>query len=426
MKEATIPLKNIILSLADALDCAHPSLVDHQLRVAYASVCIGKALGFGTTALESLLYAASLHDIGLFTLREKLEGLTVEDEAEGTYHHMELGYLVLREFSPFCRAAELIRYHHVDWAYGEAKGVDGEPIPLGANIIRLADRLETMIWRNRPILLQSPNLRKAIGSKIGEKFAPEAVEAFLEISSKESFWLDLTSSRIYSLIMQSFPDAGTSIGFEHLDQLTAIFSLIIDLRSPFTATHSAGVAAVAERLAKFFGFSPFETRLMRIAGYLHDLGKLAVSEEILNKPGPLNAEEVSIMRGHTYFTYHILETIPHLETVNQWAALHHERLDGRGYPFRLNDNNLSLGSRIMAVADVFVALSEDRPYRKSMEGKKVIGILKDMAGSALDPQVVSVAIENFEEINEIRRQAQEERRLSYDRIRLDVEQRKAA
>ncbi|MBA2849234.1 HD domain-containing protein [Thermosulfuriphilus ammonigenes] len=426
MKEATIALKKIILSLADALDCAHPSLVDHQLRVTYASVAIARALDLSPATIESLLYAASLHDIGLFTIREKLEGLRIEEEKQNIHHHMELGYLILREFSPFQRAAEFIRYHHVDWSYGQARGVDGEPLPLGANIIRLADRLETMIWRNRPVLLQAPSLRKAIGSKIGEKFAPEVVEAFLEISSRESFWLDLTSSRIYSVIIQLFPEAGTSIGFGHLDQLTSIFSLIIDLRSPFTATHSAGVAAVAEKLAEMFGFSPLERRLMRVAGYLHDLGKLAVSEEILNKPGPLNAEEVSVMRGHTYFTYHILETIPHLETVNQWASFHHERLDGRGYPFRLNDTNLSLGSRIMAVADVFVALCEDRPYRKSMDGKKVASILKDMAGAALDPRVVSLALENFEEINEIRRRAQEERRQAYQRIRQEVEERKAA
>ncbi|RPJ00866.1 MAG: HD domain-containing protein, partial [Deltaproteobacteria bacterium] len=198
--------------------------------------------------------------------------------------------------------------------------------------------------------------------------------------------------------------------------MAELFSQVIDFRSRFTAVHSCGVASTAAALADFCGFSEEECQMMRIAGYLHDLGKLAVPTEILESPKKLQEEDFRIIKCHTFFTCRILETIADLEVITQWASLHHEQLEGGGYPFHYRDKELSRGSRIMSVADVFTALTEDRPYRRGMTPENTIRTLKEMAEvSRLDSGIVSVLIEHFEEINAIRITAQSAAHQEYEK-----------
>jgi HD-GYP domain-containing protein (c-di-GMP phosphodiesterase class II) len=153
---------------------------------------------------------------------------------------------------------------------------------------------------------------------------------------------------------------------------------------------------------------------MRIAGYLHDLGKLAVPLEILHKPAQLSKNEFNVVRHHTFYTYRILETIPSFHVISQWAAFHHERLDGFGYPFHLKAKDLPAGSQVMAVADIFTATAEDRPYRKGMTKNDTFRILDDMAKkSVINRDVVSVLKDNYDEVNRVRLLAQKEAAREY-------------
>ncbi|HBR02080.1 MAG TPA: phosphohydrolase, partial [Ruminiclostridium sp.] len=181
------------------------------------------------------------------------------------------------------------------------------------------------------------------------------------------------------------------------------------------ARHSAGVAKTSQRLAEMIGFSPLECKMMLIAGYLHDLGKLAISNDVLEKPAKLNEDEFNEIRSHTYYTYQLLDTIPQFETIKTWAAFHHERLNGSGYPFHIKGDSLTLGSRIMAVADIFTAITESRPYRKGMDDQHAIHALKDMVASeAIDGNIVKVLIDHFQEINDIRESAQQQASNRYE------------
>ena len=138
--------------------------------------------------------------------------------------------------------------------------------------------------------------------------------------------------------------------------------------------------------------------MMRIAGLLHDIGKMAIPNNILEKPDRLSKEEIKIVRQHTYYTYRILQQIDGFEQIAEWAAFHHECLDGTGYPFRLNASELSLGSRIVAVADVFVALAEDRPYSAPMKKKHLEEIMVSMVENhKLDGNVTKRLLQNFKE-----------------------------
>ena len=138
---------------------------------------------------------------------------------------------------------------------------------------------------------------------------------------------------------------------------------------------------------------------MEVAGNLHDMGKLAIPNSILNKPGKLTREEMAIMKSHTYYTYYVINTIGGIQQIAEWAAYHHERLDGSGYPFHCTEAELSTGARIMMVADIFTALAEDRPYRKGMSKEGIIQIIKQFSDRRLlDDRISNLLFENYEEI----------------------------
>jgi HD-GYP domain-containing protein (c-di-GMP phosphodiesterase class II) len=152
-------------------------------------------------------------------------------------------------------------------------------------------------------------------------------------------------------------------------------------------------------LAKIFGLTDAEIGLMEVAGNLHDLGKLAIPNSILDKPGSLTKEEMSVMKSHPYYTYHVINSIGGLKQIAEWAGYHHERLDGSGYPFHCMATELSTGARILMVADVFTALAEDRPYRKGVPKDGIVQIIKQSSDlSLLDTRIVKLLFENYDEI----------------------------
>ena len=264
-----------------------------------------------------------------------------------------------------------------------------------------------MSHKKQEVLGQVSGIRERIKDKSGTMFMPQIVDAFMNSSSKEYLWLDIVSPSIHSILSHKLKGSSFELASEDMIGFSKLFSRIIDFKSPFTATHSSGVAVSAELLAKLSGFTESDCRMMRIAGYLHDLGKLAVPVEILNKPAKLKESEFNVIRHHTFYTFRILETIPSLKVINKWASFHHERLNGSGYPFHLKEKNLPIGSQIMAVADVFTAITENRPYRAGMTRGNALSVLDTMANdSALNKEIIAVLKANYNEIDSARMFAQ--------------------
>ncbi|MEW6662426.1 MAG: HD-GYP domain-containing protein [Bacillota bacterium] len=403
IKEVSVPLLAMTKCLSDAMDLVSPVLTNHHIQVAYIAQELAAELELPVEEQSQLIFAGLLHDSGALSLQERLNA--VQFDLEGPSKHAELGFILFRDFEPLARAAHLIRYHHLPWEEGQE--MPDSVVPLGSHVLHLADRVAVLIDNRIGILSQATGIVERINSNKGTMFVPELVNAFKSLAKKEYFWLDTVSPSLWSLLSRRASIVKTELHSKGLFQLAELFGRIIDFRSRFTAVHSSGVAAAAEALAGFFGFSENECQMMRIAGYLHDLGKLAIPDAILEKPGKLSSEEYYIIKAHTFHTFRILETISELEVINTWASYHHERLDGKGYPFHHRAENLSMGSRIMAVADVFTAITEDRPYRKGMSRQEAFKVLCRMAqDSALDKEVVATLQDNFEIISSIRMAAQ--------------------
>lgn len=411
-----IPLFDMILCLSNALDHISPVVKNHHMNVTYIALSLCEELQIDEHLKKNTLIASALHDIGIFTVAERIKSLEFDNPQEiRDNKHTEIGYQLTKKFHLFQQVAPIIRYHHSPWSYGHNLKTIDYNIKIPSHIIYLADKVDAFIAPEKNILSQTQSIQEYIKVNVGSKFNPDIADAFLNLSKKEAFWFNLTYPDIDKILEKKTRLFSLKLNFDELKNLSLLFSHIIDFRSRFTATHSSGVAACAEALANIAGLPLIQCEMMKIAGYLHDLGKLAIPAEILEKPGKLDPEEINIIKSHTYITYRILDNIKEMETINRWASLHHERLDGNGYPFRLTKEELSNQERMMAIADVFTAITEDRPYRKGMPAENALKILKSMCDtSILDKNIVNILIENFDFLNSIRHNAQQRAREEYE------------
>jgi len=411
-----VPLFDLILCVSNALDLVSPQVSDHHKRVAYIAAEIAEAMHLPLESRDRLAIAGALHDVGALTLSDRLSAL--EFETEKAMEHSVAGALLLASFQPFEEISVVVRHHHAHWKDRETAERMGAPISPESYLLHLADRISVLLPDRTEVLNQVPWICRKIREQSGRMFDPVAVEAFLAMARKESFWFNLTSPGMDNLLSEKVKRHTLRLDPDTLEQFGRLVSYIVDFRSPFTAMHSGGVAACAESLSTLFGFDTEKRRRMRLAGSLHDLGKLAVAAEVVDKPAGLNRSERSAMKGHSFYTYRVMEHVQGFEEINRWASLHHERLDGSGYPFHFKKSELPLGSRIMAVADVFTALTEPRPYRRGMDIPKVKTHLHKMARSAvLDEDVVLAIDRHMDELNHIRESAQKNAASTYHKFR---------
>jgi HD-GYP domain-containing protein (c-di-GMP phosphodiesterase class II) len=397
---------DLILCVSRALDLLSVDLNDHHMRVAYVASRIADALGLTVQDKQDVVLAGALHDVGAVSaaLRLSLQNYATSSDmpiegglSEGVHVHAAEGYLLLRDFPPFARAADAVRYHHVEWNYKRGSEFNHEAVPFLSHVLHLADRVAVLPKPRAQILEQSAGIQQTIFDDADVRYHPQVVAAFAHVSRSESFWLDLVSAHKEEIIRARFGPQNVALDVNELYELARLFARIIDFRSPYTAIHSSTVAATAERIAQLMNIDPFKTKLIGTAGFLHDLGKLAVPAEILDKPAALTAQEMLVIKQHPYYTHRILSLVPGLEEVNTYASLHHERLDGAGYPFR--KRTIPLGSRIIAVADVFTAISEHRPYRAGMTRQSAIALLnRFVEEGALDGDIVALVRSHFDDL----------------------------
>jgi len=412
-----VPLSDLINCMTNTIDLVSPVLADHHNRVGQVAYALACQLGLPEDECVDLNFAGNLHDIGALSLTDRVRLLTFEGCE--SYRHAETGALLLEMFPPLARLGEMVRFHHVYWADGAGEVQNGCRVPLGGHILHLADRISVLIGQMDGInlLTRVADIRSRISMAAGGMFSPVLVEAFNDLSDRESFWLGIAYPGHSRAFEQRAHLRSFKLDTDGILGLSRMFARVIDFRSRFTATHSSGVAASAEALARLSGKSVADCAQMRIAGLLHDLGKLAVPAELLEKPAGLTEGERTVIRSHTYFTRRALENISAFNTITAWGADHHERIDGKGYPYHFGGDDLSNGSRIMAVADVFTAITEDRPYRAGMDHPSAMKVLNSMVQeSALDPDIVEMLTANYDELNVIRAQAQSEAVAEYSAI----------
>jgi HD-GYP domain-containing protein (c-di-GMP phosphodiesterase class II) len=401
----TETLFRLLAALSEAMDLVSTAVANHHLRTAWFAVNLARKMGFSEKEVRQVLFSALLHDIGALSLKERLD--TFNFEFQNPHHHACLGFQLLHDFHPFQEEARIILAHHTWWEPESGDEVGGYQVPAASHVIHLADRAAILVEENCNVIERSEDILGLVLSQSGTMFMPSAVDALVDLSRDEGFWFDVFRPDLLDCL-QSMVDPGElRLDIRDLEEMARVFGKIIDYRSSFTATHSAGVAAVAEVLARTLGFSPENCRMIRVAGYLHDLGKLAVSTELLEKNDHLDHREYIHVQHHAAHTHRLLAKVPDLGYGITWASQHHERLDGSGYPDHCAAGDIAFGSRVVAVADIYTAITENRPYRTGMSGKDAVVELKHLTDKGyLDNEVFQALTETFEELDEVRIEVQ--------------------
>lgn len=392
LPDSEMRLSDLFLSLSRALDMGEAEIYDHSRQVAYISLELAEALKLDKEDRNLVVLTALIHDIGVISnFNKNLTQNSFELDQELVKEHCKLGSKLTKKISFSSQISEIIYYHHHNWDGQNFDQVRGENIPLASRIIYLADRIEALIDRDGFILTQTESIKREIKERSGSWFDPELVEIFFKISQKESFWLNLESGGYKEILNSWGQSTNANISLSSLESLASLMAHLIDRVSPFTSRHSSGVATIAAMITGELNYSQKEQRAVRIAGLFHDLGKLIVPPAIIEKKDNLTDEEYRIVKQHTYYSYQLLKKIKGLGSIPEWAAFHHERLDGSGYPFRLPGSELNQGSRIMAVSDVFQALTEDRPYRSAFSISRTLKIMDEMQQNGkLDSKIIKV------------------------------------
>lgn len=389
--------RDLIGGFANAMNLVSPDVQNHHQKVSYLAYRLAEAAGLDEQERMLAFMGGLLHDIGGVLKQGSVSLLELELNAGQV---ASAGAALLRAFPATSPFAPVVQESQTPWQRLKRLHAHLKAPQQIGQCIHLADAITLLLDASQPVLNQIVQVREMILCGGENEFCPEVLAAFETLCRRESVWMDVVYRP--QLFLELIQD-NRWVTLDETVKLTEFMSKIIDFRSPFTAMHSAGVAATAVSLAELLGMSSDECKMMRIAGYLHDIGKLKIPDEILEKPGKLTDEEFNIMKEHAYYTWILLKDVGGFEQISAWAALHHEKLNGSGYPFHLSESELSLGSRIMTVADIFSALTEERPYRKSMEKGRVVAILReDAQRGLLSGSVADLLIEHYEQINERR------------------------
>lgn len=383
----------LVAACSYALDCVETELVHvtsrHAKRVAYMSVCVAEQLGICGKDLQDLAVYALLHDNALtqYIQEELHSNLTDMKEMPRIGVHCSIGEENIQGFPFHTDVKNVILYHHENADGSGPFGKKSEEVPLFSRIIHLCDLLDQACCR-KAFTTETWEWAKDVLKRIrGTMVDEECAEAFEKIFSEEYF-LSLGGNFEASL-WNKVPRQKKELDFSQIKKLAGFFAKIVDYKSPFTSTHSIGVAERAEKLSRYMGFDEETVQKMYLAGALHDIGKVAVGNEILEKPDRLTDAEFAVMKHHAAYTYNILSEIDDFEEIRDFAAFHHERLDGTGYPFGKDASELNVQERMMACIDIYQALTESRPYKKGMSHERACEILKNMADKGwLDMDII--------------------------------------
>ena len=433
--ETPLSLAEILGALSHALDLTSGQALGHAQRTCLIGMRLGREIGLSPTQLSSLYYALLMKDAGCSSNAARMFEIFGSDDIEAkragkivdwsnlvealkyaAHHTLPESPLLTRArrmlsiaanpaavnhsfMHSRCNrgaqialaiglgeeAADCIRHLDEHWnGQGQPYQLKGDAVPLLSRIACMAQTMEVF-----STTFGLGAAYEVVRARKGRWFDPDLVQAAHAFRQDDTFWQGVRDDTRAELRRLDVRTGTREVSETSIDSVCDAFAQIVDAKSPFTSEHSSRVSGYAVEIADILGFDAARVLQMRRAGLLHDVGKLAVSNAILDKPGPLSDDEWVIVRRHPYHSQQILGQIRGFERVTQIAAAHHERLDGRGYFQNLPAAHLDKEMRALACADVFDALSAARPYRDAMPLSKVFALLDKDAGTALDADCIA-------------------------------------
>lgn len=436
----SVPVSDVFAALSFALDLTEGQPMGHALRTCLIAMELGGRIGLPLQLQRDLYYAAMLKDAGCSSNAAHVFSLFGGDDrlAKGARmqvdwsNYFRAAFYALAQAEPggsvFARArriaglarggpriaaelveircrrgaeivlqlglgagaADAVRALDEHWdGRGHPRRLAGDEIPIVARILTLAQTLEVFALRLGP-----EQGLQVVRERAGKWFDPLVVAACAGLEHDLAQWRTLETHELQARVVEAEPGGAALLaGPTALDRIAQVFAEIVDAKSPFTGAHSQRMTQLAVSVAHQLGWDEASIAEVRRAGLLHDLGKLTVPNTILDKPSPLTASEWEVMRMHALFTERILEHVRGFEWLAFASASHHERLDGSGYCRGLHGEQVPLLSRVLAVADVYDALSTRRPYRPALGPEEALVFIERDRGAGLWPPALDALTE---------------------------------
>lgn len=386
-------IKEFLEAVSNVLDVIETDIfgvpTNHSKRLACITSKLARVMGLSDEFQYDLAALSIMHDNGasLKILHDGLSGSSnaKRDIIESSRDHCRIGEKNISSF-PFLTSPEnVILYHHEKFDGSGFFGLRGSEIPLMSGLIRLADTLDLKFDLPNAVhhSAQQEEIKEFLKSHGGADFSCELAETALRVFSEDSVWADLTDDRLDTVLREEIPSYKREFGYQEIHGITKIFSHIIDAKSRFTMQHSSGLAELMGRMAQYYGIGGDEYWKLLIASDLHDLGKLGISNAILDKPGDLSKEEYDQVKKHPVTAKEALAKLQGFEDISEWIYNHHEKLNGEGYPRGLTARDIDFPSRLITCLDIYQALKEPRPYRRAMTHNETICIMRQMAADGL-------------------------------------------
>lgn len=390
-----LDLTDMFYAMSFALDRVEMEILGtdtgHGRHVAYLSLLMGREAGFSNEELRDFVGCCLLHDNALteyiyeeVSQSPRLESLSVklselsEPKKTELYHgHSVIGEQNIRLLPFRTDVKNIILFHHENADGSGPFGMTAADIGLKPQILHLADHVDMESHLDTMTLGEFEQVREWVKSEEGTLFSKEAVALFLKAVDYNRI-MYLQENGVRPFLHQELPEEILEYSDEEIRHITGMFAKIVDYKSTFTRTHSTDVAKKAEFMAHYYGFGAEKAIRFYFAGAMHDIGKLIVSNDILEKPGKLTFNEFEEMKNHASATYYVLSQMKAIPDILEWAPRHHEKLNGTGYPRGLEAKDLTFEDRLLACIDIYQALTEKRPYKEGLSHEKSISIMMDM------------------------------------------------
>src|SRR5574343_223165 len=443
---AALKLSELISALSHALDITEGQPEGHCVRCCWIGMHVGRHIGLDDDDLWHLYYTLLLKDLGCSSNAARICELYLTDDLAfkrdfktvGDSLPQVLGFVlghtglkaplaerfrsVLTIFrdgeqiadeliSTRChRGADIARQlrfpervaagiFSLDEHYngqGRPDGLVGEAIPLFSRIALLAQVID--------VFHTAGGRAAALGEvrgRSGSWFDPALVAAFGAVAATDDFWATLAAPDVTVAVLALEPAAHVvELDDDYLDDIAAAFGQVVDSKSPYTSGHSARVALYTDLIAETLGLAPERLRWLKRGALLHDVGKLGVSNSFLDKPGKLDADEWAAVQAHAAYTEAILSRIDAFAELARVSAAHHERLDGKGYPRGLTAEQITVETRIITTADIFDAITAERPYRGAIPIPRTLEMMAENVGTAIDPDCFAALKQVIERLPE--------------------------
>jgi putative nucleotidyltransferase with HDIG domain len=438
-------LPEILSALSFALDLTEGAVPGHALRSCLLGMRLGMELGFSPIALADLYHALLLKDVGCSSNAARMcqilgggddrvvkSGVKLEDwtrpnrpklstlrllwynvspdenpvsrlrrilqiglAQHGNNEEMiqlrcDRGASIVRKIGMSEQTALAVRSLDEHWdGSGYPQRLKGTAISPLARVMAVAQHLDVFSVEQGAV-----QTMLILRQRSGRWFDPEVVKAAESLHKKSALWRQRSpngvqastdpAKAVRAAVIALSPHENNRLSASHTDLICEAFAEVVDAKSHFTFRHSMGVTKAARNIGRAMGLKPERMELLNRAALLHDLGKLRVPNSILDKPGKLDDAQWSVMREHPGLTRTILSRVKQFQELAEVAGAHHEKLDGTGYPRGLTAGRLSLEARILGVADMYGALTEDRPYRSGFSPAEALKIMERDVPGKLD------------------------------------------